>query len=33
MAFYNHGRVHQSLGYRTPAEVYADREISVAVGE
>ena len=33
MAFYNHERVHQSLGYRTPAEVYADREVAVATGD
>jgi transposase InsO family protein len=24
---YNHQRPHQALGYRTPAEVYADRAI------
>jgi putative transposase len=26
--FYDHERIHQSLGYRTPAEVYHDRDSS-----
>jgi len=27
--FYNHERIHQSLGYRKPADVYRDRDSSV----
>ena len=26
--FYDHERVHQSLGYRTPADIYRDRDSS-----
>jgi putative transposase len=29
-AFYNHERPHQSLGYRTPAEVYRDGRVGRA---
>ena len=33
MTFYHHERGHQSLGYRTPAEVYADREVAATAGD
>ena len=33
LAFYNGQRLHQALGYRTPAEVYAEREVVAAAGE
>lgn len=29
-AFYNHQRPHQALNYRTPAEVYADRALTLS---
>ena len=33
LSFYNDRRVHQALGYRTPAEVYAEREVAAPAGD